>query len=58
MTAHSGFSTELMLHFFAVITKPDPPVSLFPTPICVFSGISGFWSGPKAKMLSGNKNQG
>lgn len=57
MTALLGFSTELILHFFSD-SNPNPPVSLLPAPISVFLGISGVWSGSKAKMLSSNKNQG
>lgn len=56
MTSHWGFSPEI-LHFFSDY-DPNPPISVLPTPVCVLSGVSGVWSGPKAKMLSGSKNPG
>lgn len=36
MTTCSGFSTELILNFFSDYNA-NPPISLLPTPMCVYS---------------------
>lgn len=58
MTTHSGFLAQNSHCIFFSDYNPNPPISLLPTPMCVFFSISGVWSGSKAKMLRGNKNQG